>query len=131
MASSGSFDTNAYSVRYLTFNWWVNSQDIGGNYTEIGWNLVGNGGSTTSWYTAGNFKVVIDGEQVYYSSDRISLYNGTPVASGTKRIYHNSDGARSFGASAEAGIYYVAVNVSGSGSWELPRIARYSNISSG
>ena len=130
MASSGSFDTNAYSVRYLTFNWWVNSQDIGGNYTDIGWNLVGNGGSTTSWYKAGNFKVVIDGEQVYYSSDRISLYNGTTVASGTKRIYHNSDGARSFGASAEAGIYYVAVNVSGSGSWELPRIARYSNISS-
>ena len=130
MASSGSFDTNAYSVRYLTFNWWVNSQDIGGNYTDIGWNLVGNGGSTTSWYKAGNFKVVIDGEQVYYSSDRISLYNGTTVASGTKRIYHNSDGARSFGASAEAGIYYVAVNVSGSGLWELPRIARYSNISS-
>ena len=130
MASSGTFNTNAYSVRYLTFNWWVNSQDIGGNYTDIGWNLVGAGGTTTSWYKAGNFKVVIDGEQVYYSSDRISLYNGTTVASGTKRIYHNSDGTRSFSASAEAGIYYVAVNVSGSGSWELPRIARYSVISS-
>lgn len=128
MANSGSFETSSYSSRNLKFNWWVNSQDVGGNYTDIGWNLVGNGGSTTNWYRSGNFKVVIDGEQVYYSSTRINLYNGTTVASGTKRIYHNNDGGRSFSAWVEAGIYTVAVNVSGSGSWDLPRIARYSNI---
>lgn len=127
MANSGSFGTSSYSNRNLTFNWWVNSQDIGGNYTDIGWNLVGSG-SASGWYKSGNFKVVIDGEQVYYSAGRIQLWNGTTVASGTKRIYHNSDGGRSFGAWAEAGIYTVAVNVSGSGSWDLPRIARYSNI---
>lgn len=127
MANSGSFGTSSYSNRNLTFNWWVNSQDIGGNYTDIGWNLVGSG-SASDWYKSGNFKVVIDGEQVYYSSTRINLYNGTTVASGTKRIYHNSDGGRSFSAYAEAGIYTIAVNVSGSGSWDLPRIARYSSI---
>lgn len=127
MANNGSFNTSAYSVRYLTFNWWINSQSIEGNYTDIGWNLVGSGGSTTSWYKAGNFKVVIEGEQVYYSSGRINLYNGTTVASGTKRIYHNSDGSKSFSASAEAGIYTVAVNCSGSGSWSLNQIPRYLN----
>lgn len=130
MANSGSFGTSAYSSRNLTFNWWVNSQDIGGNYTDIGWNLVGSGGTSTSWYQSGNFKVIIEGEQVYYSSTRIKLYNGTVVASGTKRIYHNNDGSKSFSAYAEAGIYTVAVNVSGSGSWWLPQIARYSVISS-
>jgi hypothetical protein len=127
LANSGSFNTSAYSVRYLTFNWWINSQSIEGNYTDIGWNLVGAGGSTTSWYKAGNFKVVIDGETVYNSSTRISLYNGTTVASGTKRIYHNSDGSKSFSASAEAGIYTVAVNCSGSGSWSINSIPRYLN----
>ena len=117
MANSGSFGTGSYSVRYLTFNWWINGQDIGGNYTDIGWNLVGSGGSTTKWYKTGNVKVVIDGEQVYYNSTRFNLYNGTTVASGTKRIYHNNDGSRQFSAYAEAGIYTVAVNCSGSGSW--------------
>lgn len=127
MSSSGSFNTSAYSVRYLTFNWWINSQSIEGNYTDIGWNLVGAGGSTTRWYTTGNVKVVIDGEQVYYNSSRFNLYNGTTVASGTKRIYHNNDGSRQFSASAEAGIYTVAVNCSGSGSWWLDQIPRYLN----
>ena len=73
MANSGSFGTSNYSGRYLTFNWWVNSQNIGGNYTDIGWNLVGSGNASSSWYKSGNFKVVIDGEQVYYSSTRINL----------------------------------------------------------
>ena len=127
MANSGSFGTSSYSNRNLTFKWWVNSQSIGGNYTDIGWNLVGSGSAST-WYKSGNFKVIIDGEQVYYSSTRINLSNGTTVASGTKRIYHNNNGGRSFGAYAEAGIYTVAVNVSGSGSWDLPKIARYSSI---
>lgn len=127
MSRSGSFNTNAYSVRYLTFNWWINSQSIEGNYTDIGWNLVGAGGSTTKWYTTGNVKVVIDGEQVYYNSSRFNLYNGTTVASGTKRIYHNSDGSKQFSASAEAGIYTVAVNCRGSGSWWIDQIPRYLN----
>lgn len=127
MASSGSFGTSGYSGRYLTFNWWTNGRSIDGNYTDIGWNLVGSGGSTTSWYMAGNFKVVIDGEQVYYSSSRIRLYNGTTVASGTKRIYHDGQGNKQFSAYAEAGIYTVAVNCSGSGSWWLDNIPRYLN----
>lgn len=128
MASSGSFGTSAYSSRNLTFSWWTNGQDINGNYTDIGWNLVGSGGGTSNYFVSGNFKVIIDNEQVYFSSTRIRLYNGTVVASGTKRIYHNNDGSRSFSAYAEAGIYTVAVNVSGSGSWELDSIPRQANI---
>lgn len=124
MANSGSFNTKAYEVRYLTFSWSVASQSIDGNYSVINWNLRGAGGSTTSWYMAGNFKVVINGSVVYSSSSRIQLKNGTTVASGNATIYHNADGTRSFSASAEAGIYYYAVNCSGSGSWVLPTIAR-------
>lgn len=127
MASSGSFGTGGYGGRYLTFNWWTNNRSIEGNYTDIGWNLVGSGTGNAGWYMSGNFKVVIDGEQVYYSSGRIRLYNGTTVASGTKRIYHDGQGNKQFSAYAEAGIYTVAVNCSGSGSWWLDNIPRYLN----
>ena len=129
MASEGSFNTTAYSNRHLTFSWWVNSQDVGNNKTNIGWKLVG-AGSKTGYYKAGNFKVVINGSTVYSSSDRIELWQGTQVASGSVDIYHESDGNKSFSASAEAGIYYVAVNCSGSGSWSLPSIPRQANLTS-
>lgn len=131
MASSGSFNTSSYNNRGLTFNWWINSQSISGNYTDIGWSLVGNG-SKSGYYMAGGFKVVIDGETVYSKSTdyRIELWNGTSVASGTKRIYHDSVGKKKFSASAEAGIYYYAVNCSGSGSWDLTQIPRYTSITS-
>ncbi len=129
MASSGSFNTSGYSGRYLTFSWNVASQDVANNRTVINWTLKGAGGSTTSWIMSGNFKVLINGAQVYFSSNRIQLYNGTTVASGSYTINHNNDGTASFGAYAEAGIYYVAVNCSGSGSWSLPTIPRASQPS--
>lgn len=129
MASSGSFNTGAYSTRYLTFSWSVQSQSISSNSTTISWTLKGAGGTTTSWYKAGNFKVIIDGATVYSSSTRINLYNGTTVASGTYTMSHSSSGTRSFSAYAEAGIYTVAVNCSGSGSWDLPTIPRAATIS--
>lgn len=125
MASSGSFNTNAYSSRYLVFNWSVSSQDIATNSTTISWSLSGAGGPTNNYFYSGNFKVVIDGNIVYNSSSRIQLFNGTLVASGFYTMYHDGVGNRTFGASAEAGIYTVAVNVSGSGSWSLPQIPRY------
>lgn len=129
MASSGSFNTSGYSGRYLTFAWSVKSQDVANNRTTINWSLKGAGGATNTWFMSGNFKVLINGQQVYFSSSRIQLYNGTTVASGSFTINHNNDGTASFGAYAEAGIYYVAVNCSGSGSWSLPTIPRASQPS--
>lgn len=130
MASSGSFNTSGYSGRYLTFSWSVKSQSISSNQTTINWSLKGAGGSTSSWYMAGAFKVVIDGSTVYSSGNRIQLYNGTTVASGTFTMTHDSAGNRSFSAYAEAGIYTYAVNCSGSGSWSLPTIPRAATITS-
>ena len=130
MATSGSINSSAYSDRYLTLNWSIASQDVARNLTYINWELRGSGGSATKWYKSGNFKVVIDGEQVYYSADRIQLYNGTVVASGQKMMAHHTNGVKSFSASIEAGIYVVAVNVSGSGSWDLPNIPKSTTIHS-
>lgn len=130
MASSGSFNTNGYEGRYLKFSWNIKSQDIANNKTTISWSLKGAGSGSASWYKAGNFKVVINGSTVYSSSTRIQLYNGTTVASGEAVIPHNSDGTKTFSASAEAGIYTVAVNCRGSGSWSLNAIPRQATITS-
>lgn len=130
MANNGSFNTNGYQGRYLKFSWSVQSQSVANNTTKIAWRLEGAGTASSSWYKAGNFKVVIDGATVYSSADRIQLYNGTLVASGTYTFTHNSSGAKSFTASAQAGIYTVAVNCTGSGTFSLPTIARVSTINS-
>jgi hypothetical protein len=125
MASSGSFNTSAYDGRYLKFEWSIKSQDIANNKTVINWSLTGAGGDTSVYYKSGNFKVVIDGTTVYSSTTRIELYGSTKVASGTHTIYHGGDGKKTFKASAEAGIYTVAVNCDGEGSWALTDIPRY------
>lgn len=127
MALSGSFNTNGYEGRYLTFSWTA-TQSTANNTSTISWTLKGAGTASSSWYKAGAFKVVIAGETVYSSSTRIELYNGTTVASGTKTIKHTSNGAASFSASAEAGIYTNAVNCKGSGSWTLNTIPRAASI---
>ena len=130
MANSGSFTTSSCEGRSLTFNWSVKSQNVANNQTTITWTLTGSGSYTAGWVTCGNFKVTIDGKQVYYSTTRMNVYSGTVVASGTYTFTHNSSGAKSFTAYAEAGIWYVAVNCSGSGSWSLPSIARNATITS-
>lgn len=128
MATSGSFNTSGYDGRYLTLSWSVQSQSTENNSSTISWTLKGAGSAGSSWYRAGNFKVVINGVTVYSSSTRIQLYNGTVVASGTLQISHNSDGTKTFSASAQAGIYTVAVNCTGSGTFTLPTISRYATV---
>lgn len=132
MATSGSFNTTTFNgdvgKRYLQFAWEVKSQDIANNKTTISWTLKGAGGDTDYYYKAGNFKLVINGDTVYSSADRIELYRGTLVASGTKTITHKDDGTKSFKASAEAGIYTVAVNSTGSDTFTLPAIPRHATV---
>ena len=128
MALSGSLDTTAYSGRYLVFSWTA-TQSIANNTSTISWTLKGAGGNS-GYYKAGAFKVVIAGETVYSSSTRIELYNGTLVASGSKTIKHNTDGSKSFSVSVEAGIYYSAVNCSGSKTFTLTNIPRAATITS-
>ena len=128
MASSGSFNTTGYQGRYLTFAWSVSSQSVANNTTTIYWTLKGAGNAQSSWYRSGNFKVIINGTTVYSSSTRIQLYDGTLVASGNFTMTHDTAGNKTFSASAEAGIYTVAVNCSGSGTFTLPQIARAAKI---
>lgn len=133
MASSGSYNTSAYGsgnyYRYLVFSWSVQSQSVANNSTTISYELKGAGGNTTSYQMAGNFKLLIDGQNVFETgqNDRIQLKNGTVVKSGTFTLYHDSVGNRSFGSEAWGAINSYARNVYGSGSWSLPNIPRNSS----
>lgn len=128
MASSGYFNTNAYEGRYLQFSWTA-SQSIVANKTTISWVLKGAGTGNVEWYKAGNFSVTIDGTEVYSSASRITLYNGTVVASGSVTLAHNAEGTRSFTASVKGAIFTNAVNCTGSGTFTLDRIVRASQPS--
>lgn len=124
MASNGSFNTNTYEVRYLTFYWNVQSQSVDKNQTTIAWSLKGNGANPSTWYMSGNFKVIIEGATVFSSESRIELLPGTTVASGTFTLNHLNDGSKNFGVYIEAGIYWYAVNCKASARFDLPTIAR-------
>ena len=129
MALSGSLTTNAYNgQRSLTLNWSA-TQNISANTSTISWTLVGSG-PATSYYMSGNFKAIIDGAQVHYSTNRIQLRNGTVVASGSHTIWHNTDGTRSFAIHIEAGIYTVAVNCTADQTFVLNQIPREAKLTS-
>lgn len=128
MANSGSINTSDYNGRYLTLSWSLTGQNPADNTSTISWSLRGAGSAPETYYNAGNFKVIINDVTVYQSATRIRLYNGTLVASGSLTISHYPDGQKDFNTSVEAGIYTVAVNVSGQGSFTLPPITRYATL---
>ena len=130
MAVNGSFETNKYGgVRGLKFNWSLISQSIDGNYSDISWSFVGSGSGSTWYYTLNGY-LNINGSNVWtQGSSKIQLSSGTVVASGTARIYHNSDGSKSFSADGGATIYNYGTYQTGNGSWSLPTIARASQPS--
>ena len=129
MATSGSFETNKYSIRGLRFEWWRTGYSIEGNYSDISWTFKGYGGGTT-WYYTKNGYVNINGSRVFTQGDtKVQLGDGTVLASGSTRIYHNADGTKSFGADGGATIYNYGTYQTGSGSWDLDTIPRYATVS--
>lgn len=130
MASSGSITTGTKEGRSVTLSWTLSSQDIANNTSTIAWTLKGSG-SGSGWVMSGGFKAVINGTTVYSTStdNRIQLYNGTIVASGSLKISHSADGTKSFKLSCEAGVYSYAVNVSASGTHKGLRQGFYISLS--
>lgn len=128
----GSFNTKAYTTggktRYITFNWEQESQSIADNETIINYEFIG-AGTYDGYIKSGNFKFKINGITVYQSATRINLFNGTVIAKGQVKIPHNSNGSKKLTASAEAGIFYTAVNCEGSGEWDLTDIPRKATTS--
>jgi hypothetical protein len=134
VAKSDSFRTSGWrsssgDVASLLFSWTA-KQSVEANTSTISWTLQGHKTEDVGFVKAGGFTVVIDGETVYSKSTdyRIELRNGTVIASGTKTITHKPDGSRTFTVYVEGGIYYFAVNCSGTHTFTLDTIPRASSI---
>lgn len=136
MATSGNFLTsdsgqgggNFYGR--LIFEWWRTGAGISGNvgYHNISYTLKTYGGSGGYWQQLYNSSMNVDGQG--YSRGSFQAYGGgaTTVFSGSKTLYTDGNGNRSFGASAQAGIYYNNINTSGSSGWALDNIALHATI---
>jgi hypothetical protein len=134
MATSGSFDTSdagnmGGSPDRMHFEWGLASQNQGGNYSTINWNIRGWGGLNGYWTQ--NYQAIVDihGQRVQ-TTGSFQMYQNSIFGSGSLNIGHDGAGNASFGASASGRIYYNTVNSSGSGSWSLPRIPKAPSVGS-
>lgn len=127
MALSGTVNTSDYHGRYVSLSWSA-TQSLENNSSTISWSLYGAGEASAAWYMAGNFYVSIAGNVVcnWSSTDRITLYNGTYIASGSLTLVHDSDGSKSFSVEVAAGIYNYDRNCYGSATVTLDTLARAS-----
>ncbi|MDD3267635.1 MAG: DUF859 family phage minor structural protein [Burkholderiales bacterium] len=132
-STSGLFNTSGYSgggyPDHYEFSWNLQSQSIADNTSIISWKLVAGGGSTSGRWTSVKEKYVTVNGSTQSNSTVQQTYNGTTPFSGTATIYHDNEGKGSFSASAGGAFYYYgSYNSNGSGSWELPQIARASKL---
>ena len=126
---SGSFNTSGYSdpgyPDHYTFSWTLSSQSIVNNTSTITWSLKGAGADNSERFTIVKEKYVTVNGSTQTNSTAVYTYNGTVAFSGTTTIKHSSNGKGSFSASAGGAFYYYgSYNSTGSGSWDLPTIAR-------
>jgi hypothetical protein len=130
--TSGNFITSdtGQSPPRLIFEWWETGSGISGavGYHNISYHLKSYGGSTYSYSVFHNGSMNVDGAG--YSWGDTNLWGGGATVFGdySNTLYTDSSGNRSFGASAQGGIYTYAINTSGSGSWSLNNIPLHANI---
>lgn len=133
MAKSGYKDVNVASYIKLRFSWTSGTQNVANNYTPISWKLQlisTNSSANINSSVAKDYRVVVDGKE-WEGTNTIGLSGGATktLASGTKNIYHNSNGTKTFdfSFSQEFAITYSGESIgtiSGSGSGELDDIPR-------
>ena len=129
MALSGSLNTSGYQGRNVKFSWTA-TQNTSKNQSTISWTLEGDGTASSSYYNAGPIKLYIDGVEKYSKTERIALYDGTVIKTGSFTLTHGSDGKKSFKAKVEAAIYSGSINCTGSKTFTLNTIARGGEITS-
>lgn len=130
MATSGNFVTNNSGHGQYIFEWWRTDwgRSGGSGYHNISYRLKSYGGSSNSWVYSNSCSMNVDGTG--YSAGKIQMWGGgaTTLLSGSKTLWTDGSGNRSFGASAVGALYTNANNTSGSGSWSLDNIPMYGDI---
>lgn len=139
MATSGSKKVyiKSGSYIYLIFSWTAKTQDVAKNYTPIDWTLKivseGNGANIQSTASK-DYSVTVDGK-TWKGTNTIGLSVGATktLASGSKNIYHNADGTKTFSYSfsQEIAITFSGSSIgtkTGSGTGTLNTIPRAATL---
>ena len=141
MAASGYKEINATpdGLIKLRFSWSAGTQNIANNYTPVSWTLTlrsTNPSAHISASAAKDYSVIVDGE-TKTGTNNVTLNGGATktLASGSKNIYHNSDGTKTFSYSfsQKIGITYSGTRIetkSGNGTGTLNTIPRGSVLGS-
>ena len=139
MAKSGYKDVSVANYITLRFSWTAGTQNIASNYTPISWKLQlisSNSSANISSSASKDYSVTVDGK-TWSGTNTVGLSGGATktLASGSKNIYHSSDGTKSFdfSFSQEIAITYSGSYIgtkSGSGSGTLDTIPRGSVLGS-
>lgn len=138
-ATSGSTEVTVANYIKLKFSWTAGTQNVANNYTPVNWTLQlisSNSTARISSTAAKNYSVTVDGK-TWSGTNTVGLSGGATktLASGSKNIYHNSDGTKSFSYSFSQSfdITYSGSQVgtkTGSGSGTLNTIPRGSVLGS-
>lgn len=135
MAKSGYKDVNVTSDGYikLRYSWNAGTPNVANNFTPINWTLSlisTNSTANISSTASKNYSVTTDGTKKE-GTNSVGLNGGATrtLASGSKNIYHGSDGKKTFSYSFSQafGITYSGVSIgtiTGSGTGTLDDIPR-------
>ena len=135
MATSGYKEVAVANYITLKFSWTAGTQNIASNYTPVSWKLQlisSNSTANINSSASKDYSVTVDGSKKT-GTNTVDLDGGATrtLASGSKNIYHDSDGTCTFNYSfsQEFAITYSGSSVgtiSGSGSGTLNTIPRKS-----
>lgn len=131
MATSGRINSGGGNSTYFYFQWQLAGQDVGGNYSVINWQA-GINISGGAYWLSNAVKIygtyINGGGNVGSGTWSNQSGNGDhQLLSGSYTIGHNGDGTKNFGASINGWLYGYG-DYGTSGSWDLPQIPRYANI---
>ena len=135
MATSGYKEVAVANYITLKFSWTAGTQNIASNYTPVSWKLQlisSNSTANINSSASKDYSVTVDGSKKT-GTNTVDLDGGATrtLASGSKNIYHDSDGTCTFNYSfsQEFAITYSGSpvgTISGSGSGTLNTIPRKS-----
>lgn len=135
---SGSFNGNSFTIggesgNYIWTQWQLAGQSVGGNYSTINWQTYFHFHAADAQLNAGSTNSNVGtlwnngGEVHAYGGDFVT--RDLELASGSFNIGADGSGNTTLDLSSSIVIYQTGTSA-GSGSWSLPQIPRYAEVTS-
>ena len=135
MATSGRVYSTKKSNSRFYIAWQQTGQSIEGNYTDIKWQAGLRIEQYDEWYSNAVRLdyAYIDGQKVAGPITKSNIIGGSSAkdfefASGTKRIYHNSEGAKTISVSVNGWLYSYGTVGEGKSNYTLTTIPRAAKL---